>query len=245
MPTLGKSLIVMATALIAKLFLNHFFPIPSTTTSPIRIFNHKIFEQMHEDNKLYLAILGNVYDVSSGAKYYALGGSYAFFTGKDSSRSFSTGDFTNDLNDKIDDLTEQQVADIFNWKSNFDEKYIFLGHLEGAFYQSNGEKTKSLLEAEKKFKSHKKKEQKNVEMSSRFPSCNSQWSGDDDSSKVWCSTKSGGVERSWVGYPRLVFNSFHNTELCACVHEDDLNHPSVKEYKNCKSTSSTCEIKKK
>lgn len=99
---------------------------------------------------------GNIYDVSSGSKYYAPGGSYAFFTGKDSSRAFSTGDFTNDLNDQIDDLNEQQVSDIFNWKKNFDEKYIFLGHLEGAFYHADGKKTQSLSEAENKFKIHQK-----------------------------------------------------------------------------------------
>ena len=34
-----------------------------------------------------------VYDVSKGADYYGPGGGYAFFTGRDGSRAFVTGQF--------------------------------------------------------------------------------------------------------------------------------------------------------
>lgn len=34
------------------------------------------------EDKLYLAVLGSVFDVSKGAKYYAKGGSYHYFVGK-------------------------------------------------------------------------------------------------------------------------------------------------------------------
>lgn len=71
--------------------------------------------------------------------------------GKDATRAFATGDFVNDLNDLIEDLSDQQVSELFNWKSTYDDgPYTFLGHLEGAFYDSNGQKTPTLLEAERK-----------------------------------------------------------------------------------------------
>lgn len=35
-----------------------------------------------KEEKLYLAVLGSVFDVSKGAKYYAKGGSYHYFVGK-------------------------------------------------------------------------------------------------------------------------------------------------------------------
>lgn len=42
----------------------------------------------------YPSILGEVFDVSKGAKHYGKGGAYEGFTGKDASRSFVSGDFT-------------------------------------------------------------------------------------------------------------------------------------------------------
>lgn len=40
------------------------------------------------------SILGEVFDVSNGAKHYGKGGAYEGFAGKDASRSFVSGDFT-------------------------------------------------------------------------------------------------------------------------------------------------------
>ena len=41
----------------------------------------------------HLAFLGVVYDVSSGSQYYGPGGGYSFFSGRDASRAFVTGQF--------------------------------------------------------------------------------------------------------------------------------------------------------
>lgn len=59
--------------------------------------------------------------------------------------------------------------------------------------------------------------------------------------KVWCTTESGGIKRTWSGYPRLVYNPNNKVESCACVNEPDLNHPSVKTYSNC-LTSTICKF---
>ncbi|KAG9246718.1 putative membrane steroid-binding protein 2 [Calycina marina] len=45
---------------------------------------------------IYLAINGTIYDVSVGARHYGPGGSYHFFAGADSSRSFVTNCFQED-----------------------------------------------------------------------------------------------------------------------------------------------------
>jgi hypothetical protein len=52
--------------------------------------------------------------------------------------------------------------------------------------------------------------------------------------RVWCTRESGGIKRDWIGYPRLVQNPHTKSEQCACVHENDLNHASVKTYENSK-----------
>lgn len=249
------ALLIISTALLMKLLLNFCFPIidtppvidtTNTEESLLKVFKPDVFEKMTQSDKIYLGFLGSLYDVTEGKKFYGPGGSYVFFAGKDATRAFATGDFVNDLNDNIEDLTDSQVADLFNWKKTYDEgPYIFVGYLEGAFYDKDGQKKQVLLDAEGKREVHKQKEQSNSKWSERFPGCNSQWSGDSGETKVWCSTESGGVKRSWVGVPRLVFNSFHNTDVCGCVNKADLEHPSVKLYDGCKPTASSCSFRKK
>jgi hypothetical protein len=60
--------------------------------------------------QLLLAVLGEVFDVSQGARHYAPGRSYAFFTGRDASRAFATGDFSEaGLIDDLDGLPPSEV----------------------------------------------------------------------------------------------------------------------------------------
>ena len=80
----------------------------------------------------------------------------------------------------------------------------------------------------------------NSKFNQRFPSCNSEWTQEKGIVRLWCTTESGGVQRSWSGYPRLVLNPNTNTEACACVSENDLNHPNVKLYAKCDPKSTTC-----
>ena len=52
---------------------------------------------------LYIALLGQVFDVSKGMDHYGPGGGYSFFAAKDGSRAFVTGEF-NEAG-LVDDLT--------------------------------------------------------------------------------------------------------------------------------------------
>jgi cytochrome b involved in lipid metabolism len=90
-----KVVLVIILAFIAKTCIDIYNDVNQETenNSNIRVFSADELKSLTTDKLLYLSILGSVYDVSKGAKHYAPGGSYAFFTGIDGSRAFITGDF--------------------------------------------------------------------------------------------------------------------------------------------------------
>ena len=98
------------------------------------------------------------------------------------------------------------MSDLFNWKSFYDKTYTFVGYVSGSFYDSNGQPTEYFKKVESLYKSQQKVDEKNKEFNTMFPSCNSEWSQDKGVVKVWCTPESGGVKRSWSGFPRLVRN---------------------------------------
>ena len=53
--------------------------------------------------------MGEVFDVTKGARHYGKGGSYSFFTGRDGSRAFTTGDFKDGLTDDLNGLKPLEV----------------------------------------------------------------------------------------------------------------------------------------
>jgi len=68
----------------------------SAETSGIRLFAAKELAKYNGegDHGLYLGLLGRVYDVEKGRKHYGPGGGYHFFAGRDASRAFVSGDFS-------------------------------------------------------------------------------------------------------------------------------------------------------
>ena len=57
------------------------------------------------EKPIYLAVMGKVFDVSKGRRFYAEGGGYSFFTGIDGTRAFVSGNFTKEgLRDDIEDF---------------------------------------------------------------------------------------------------------------------------------------------
>lgn len=86
--------------------------------------------------EVYLAVLGEVYDVSKGRTFYGPGGPYENFAGRDASRGLAKGSFDaemlTDLDkpiDKLDDLTEEEKTAVKDWKAHFDGKYLVVGRL--------------------------------------------------------------------------------------------------------------------
>lgn len=103
------------------------------------------------EDGLYLSILGQVFDVTKGAKHYGPGGNYhAFignyflcwkiyriwplciwnylFIGRDASLAFITGEFDNDgLTDDISSLSARQVKALDDWLQFYNTNYIYKG----------------------------------------------------------------------------------------------------------------------
>jgi predicted heme/steroid binding protein len=103
--------------------------------------------------ELWLSILGEVYDVSNGTQYYGAGMSYSVFVGRDGSAAFVTGNFTPEAAETavIDALTDNQLYQLDTWREFYEkeEKYPFVGVLEGAYYTAEGEPTEALLRVRK------------------------------------------------------------------------------------------------
>eukprot|EP01027_Heterolobosea_sp_BB2_P012343 GEZU01017898.1.p1 GENE.GEZU01017898.1~~GEZU01017898.1.p1 ORF type:complete len:244 (-),score=58.40 GEZU01017898.1:284-1015(-) len=80
---------------------------------------------------ILLAFKGKVYDVTNGAQHYGPDGGYHFFAGRDATRAFVTGCFTEEcLTDNLDGLTEQQLHDVDEWAKFYDETYKFVGYIK-------------------------------------------------------------------------------------------------------------------
>lgn len=59
---------------------------------------------------VYIAILGDVYDVTEGRGIYGRGGYYSFFSGRDASRAYVTGCFKTHLTHDVRDFDDKQMS---------------------------------------------------------------------------------------------------------------------------------------
>ncbi|KDN52848.1 cytochrome b5 [Tilletiaria anomala UBC 951] len=91
-----------------------------------------LYNGRDEDRPIYLAILGNVYDVSANKRTYGPGGSYHFFSGTDASRAYVTGCFKYHCTHDLRGLDEDQIKQIETWKKFFDDHptYKHVGTVE-------------------------------------------------------------------------------------------------------------------
>ncbi|XP_066433073.1 neuferricin [Eleutherodactylus coqui] len=207
---------------------------------------------------LYLAVLGQVFDVHGGSKHYGPGGSYSFFTARDASRAYVTGDFTDGgLVDDVSELSPSQMLHLNNWLSFYQKTYAAVGKLVGHFYDEDGNPTKALEDALAVIAVGLKLKEERHEENKQFPPCNSEFNS--GVSRVWCSKNSGGIQRNWVGVPRKLHIVGYDGYRCVCVrttgppsenpdseeHNDrgDLDNPSLKEYKDCNPLFDWCLLK--
>ena len=63
-----------------------------------------------------------------------------------------------------------------------------------------------------------------------------------ESFKCWLFIYSGGIQRDWVGYPRMLFKQGDSHPRCVCVHQKDLSNPHLKEYENCSPKAESCNL---
>jgi hypothetical protein len=116
-------------------------------TNKVRVFTPEELKKANgvDSANLYLCLFGRVYDVALGDEYYkADGGPYHIFVGKDSPVPFVTGVFDDEEAAKPWDTVEiNQHASYVQWVDFYEneEKYPFLGVVEGVFYDQNGNPT--------------------------------------------------------------------------------------------------------
>ncbi|XP_070838885.1 neuferricin [Chaetodon trifascialis] len=193
---------------------------------------------------LYLAILGQVFDVHKGHKHYGPGGAYHFMAGKDASLAFITGDFTESgLTDDVSSLSPLQVLALYDWLAFYQRDYQAVGLVIGQFYSETGQPTEALLRAEASLAEGQQIKAQSAAEMLRFPSCNSQWSAA-SGGQVWCSTKSGGVERGWTGVPRKLFSPGSSGVRCVCVEDPSTaeEDPNLQKYDGCPPHADSCSV---
>lgn len=202
----------------------------------------KQYDGTDPNKPILLAILGEVFDVSKGGKkYYGKGSSYNFFTGRDGSRAFVTGEFNEKgLIDDIDELTPKQVKEIVRWRTFFQKDYTFVGYLNGRYYNEQGnptdihDKIYELLEQAEQDEALSGQEQK------QYPTCNSRWA-EKQGGNIWCDPDH--VRGTLV--PRKFFSNIERHERCACVPLAEAMNAAqdkFKLYQNCAPDSATCPI---
>ena len=197
------------------------------------------FDGSSGSEEVLLGFLGLVYNVSMNAQHYGAGAEYNVFAGKDATRAFLTGNFTHDLTDDLTDIDESLYQQIESWSSFYSSSYQQVGRIEGAFYDGQGCSKPELSRVYLAIDTLAEAKNNKSEQDKQLPECNSEWNGDLKKGRVWCSTKSGGVERDWVGTPR-VYND-GQSQRCVCVngdHQDD----TLITYPGCDPQATECPL---
>lgn len=91
----------------------------------------KPYDGTGPDGRVLVAVMGNVYDVTKGKKFYGPGGNYAAFGGRDATRGLATFSVsaTNDEYDDLSDLDTMEMDSVREWEAQFKEKYYLVGRL--------------------------------------------------------------------------------------------------------------------
>merc|ERR1719420_749466 len=81
--------------------------------------------------RICVAVLGKIYDVTKGKRFYGPGGPYAGFAGRDASRGLATFsvDAIHDEYDDLSDLKASELEQVRERELQFSEKYEFVGKL--------------------------------------------------------------------------------------------------------------------
>uniref|UniRef100_A0A0N5AEI9 Cytochrome b5 heme-binding domain-containing protein n=1 Tax=Syphacia muris TaxID=451379 RepID=A0A0N5AEI9_9BILA len=96
-----------------------------------------------KNERVFLALFGNIYDVTQGKSFYGPGGPYHSLAGHDATRGLATFNVSavSDVEDDISDLSPSEISDARDWESKFKCKYPFVGRVLKA--EKNDEKKDS------------------------------------------------------------------------------------------------------
>ena len=146
----------------------------------------------------------------------------------------------------MSDLPLDSFNGIREWEQFYTREYPRKGKLIGSFYDMNGCPTRSMTKVHEMYKQLDQLESEKKNEDEVYPPCNSEWNQDSKKTRFWCTKRSGGIERDWIGVPRkLVTADGDQNGRCVCVQTDsgivyeDDDHV-LKLYPGCAPTSPEC-----
>ncbi|CCM04032.1 uncharacterized protein FIBRA_06189 [Fibroporia radiculosa] len=107
---------------------------PDSLQTNQRLFSEGMlttFDGTNDLKPVYIAIDGDVYDVSPSRLTYGPGGPYHMLAGRDAARAFGTGCFATHLTHDLRGLGEDELRGVENWKLFYAEhkKYVKVGRV--------------------------------------------------------------------------------------------------------------------
>ena len=106
------------------------------------------------EGDVWLAVLGKVYDVTDGRRFYGEGGSYSVFGAKDATGNFATGKFDEESVKHVNyaELSKDAMDGLKHWDQFYanNEKYPHIGYVPGLFYDEGGNPTELLVDLRKR-----------------------------------------------------------------------------------------------
>lgn len=106
-------------------------PLPRMKKKDMTLTELKKHDGSGPDGRVCVGVLGKIYDVTKGKRFYGPGGPYAGFAGRDASRglaTFSVDAITDEYDDLLD-LKASEIEQVREWELQFSEKYDFIGKL--------------------------------------------------------------------------------------------------------------------
>lgn len=187
--------------------------------------------------EIYLSIMGRVFDVSTGAEYYAVGESYACFAARDASLAFVTGGFDDDRTDDVSSLTGKQLAELASWvNGTYHDKYVYRGVLGGGyFFDATGRSTPAGRAVARKIADEARRAELREADARRFPRCSSRRSA----VEAYVACKGGRVPRR-----RRLAGDDDEPERCACAAPDaaDAAGGLLDVYAGCAPDAAKCDL---
>ena len=96
---------------------------------------------------VWLSIMANVFDVSAGPEYYSEDGPYRVFVARDGNVPFVSGVFNAEEAEKpLSSLKPHELSNLEHWLQFYvdEDKYPFIGLLEGSLYDKDGNPTEEM-----------------------------------------------------------------------------------------------------
>ncbi len=122
------------------------FPTRHATNGDCLITKEELALQTTVQDRIWLSILGRVYDVTNGEGFYsALKGGYKFYAGQDASPCFATGNNTPEgAEEKWEEWETKKQLGVYKWSTFYKnhKKYQYLGMLAGSrYFDKDGNET--------------------------------------------------------------------------------------------------------